>query len=53
MARAGGKDTVQRKRSIELYEGRIELAYQHAEKLGLICCGCGRVALNFVAALAL
>ncbi|KAF6237373.1 hypothetical protein HO173_004263 [Letharia columbiana] len=36
MARAGGKDTVQRKRSIELYEKEIELAYQHAEKLGLI-----------------
>ena len=36
MARAGGKDTVQRKRSIELYEDEIERAYQHAEKLGLI-----------------
>ena len=36
MARAGGKDTVQRKSSIELYEKEIELAYQHAEKLGLL-----------------
>ena len=36
MARAGGKDTVQRKRSIELYEEEIESAYQNAEKLGLI-----------------
>lgn len=36
MARAGGKDTVQRKRSFELYEREIELAYQRAEKLGLI-----------------
>ena len=36
MARAGGKDTVQRKRSIELYEEEIELAYQRAEKLGLL-----------------
>ena len=36
MARAGGKDTVQRKRSIELYEEEIDLAYQNAEKLGLI-----------------
>ena len=36
MARAGGKDTVQRKGSIELYEKEIEAAYQHAEKLGLL-----------------
>lgn len=36
MARAGGKDTVRRKRSIELYEKEIELAYQRAEKLGLL-----------------
>ena len=36
MARAGGKDTVQRKNSIDLYEMEIEQAYQHAEKLGLI-----------------
>lgn len=36
MARAGGKDTVRRKRSIELYEEEIELAYQRAEKLGLL-----------------
>ena len=36
MARAGGKDTVQRKRSIELYEAEIEEAYRRAEKLGLV-----------------
>lgn len=36
MARAGGKDTVQRKRTIELYDKEIELAYQEAEKLGLL-----------------
>ena len=36
MARAGGKDTVQRKRSIELYETEIDLIYERAEKLGLI-----------------
>ena len=36
MARAGGKDTVQRKASIELYKKELELAYRHAEKLGLI-----------------
>ena len=36
MARAGGKDTVQRKRSIELYEEEIEEAYKRAEELGLL-----------------
>ena len=36
MARAGGKDTVQRKNSIELYKDEIEHVYQQAEKLGLI-----------------
>lgn len=36
MARAGGKDTVQRKRSIELYEKEIEEAYERAEKMGLV-----------------
>lgn len=36
MARAGGKDTVQRKNSIDLYSGEIDLAYSNAEKLGLI-----------------
>ncbi|KAL9106765.1 MAG: hypothetical protein Q9227_008264 [Pyrenula ochraceoflavens] len=36
MARAGGKDTVQRKRSIELYEKEIEEAYERAEKMGLL-----------------
>ena len=36
MARAGGKDTVQRKRSIELYETEIDLAYEKAEKNGLL-----------------
>ena len=36
MARAGGKDTVQRKRSVELYEDEIEQAYRRAEKMGLV-----------------
>ena len=36
MARAGGKDTVQRKKSIELYEDEIEEAYQKAEDKGLV-----------------
>ncbi|KAL9078027.1 MAG: hypothetical protein Q9157_003058 [Trypethelium eluteriae] len=36
MARAGGKDTVQRKRSIELYEAEINEAYARAEKMGLV-----------------
>ncbi|KAI9676690.1 MAG: hypothetical protein M1822_008253 [Bathelium mastoideum] len=36
MARAGGKDTVQRKRSIELYEEEIDQAYKRAEKMGLV-----------------
>lgn len=36
MARAGGKDTVQRKRSLELYQDEIDEAYQRAEKLGLL-----------------
>ncbi|KAL9616240.1 MAG: hypothetical protein Q9160_008866 [Pyrenula sp. 1 TL-2023] len=36
MARAGGKDTAQRKRSIELYEREFEAVYERAERLGLI-----------------
>ena len=36
MARAGGKDTVQRKRSLQLYEDEIDEAYRRAEKLGLL-----------------
>ena len=36
MARAGGKDTVQRKRSIDMYEEEIEQVYQRAEKMGLL-----------------
>lgn len=36
MARAGGKDTVQRAKSLELYEAEIEQAYKQAEALGLI-----------------
>ena len=36
MARAGGKDTVQRKRSIDLYDAEIEAAYARAEKMGLL-----------------
>lgn len=36
MARAGGIDTVQRKRNLELCEAEIESAYQNAEKLTLI-----------------
>ena len=36
MARAGGKDTVQRKRSLQLYQEEIDEAYQRAEKLGLL-----------------
>ena len=36
MARSGGKDTVQRKTSVELYEKEIEHAYQRAANLGLL-----------------
>lgn len=36
MARAGGKDTVMRKESLQLYEDGINEAYQRAEKLGLL-----------------
>lgn len=36
MARAGGKDTVQRKRSLDLYIDEINHAYENAEKLGLL-----------------
>ncbi|RYP25697.1 hypothetical protein DL768_011392 [Monosporascus sp. mg162] len=36
MERAGGKDTVMRKRSLQLYEDEIDEAYQRAEKLGLL-----------------
>ena len=36
MARAGGKDTVQRKRSLQLYQDEIDEAYQRAEHLGLL-----------------
>ena len=43
MARAGGKDTVQRKRSIQLYQDEIDEAYQRAEALGLLS---GEIARN-------
>lgn len=36
MPRAGGKDTVQRKRALQLYEKEIEEAYQRAEELGYL-----------------
>lgn len=36
MARAGGKDTVQRKRSLQLYHEEIDEAYCRAEELGLL-----------------
>lgn len=36
MARAGGKDTVQRKRSLDLYIEDINQAYENAERLGLL-----------------
>jgi hypothetical protein len=36
MARAGGKDTVQRKRSFDLYEAEINAAYERAERAGLL-----------------
>lgn len=36
MAKAGGKDTVQRKRSLDLYIDEIDGAYANAEKLGLL-----------------
>lgn len=36
MARAGGKDTVQRKRSLDLYIDEINQIYENAEKLGLL-----------------
>lgn len=36
MERAGGKDTVQRKRSLQLYQTEIDEAYRRAEELGLL-----------------
>ena len=36
MVRAGGKDTVMRKRSLQQYEEEIDAAYRRAEKLGLL-----------------
>lgn len=36
MARAGGKDTVQRKTSLLLYRDEIDEAYRRAERLGLL-----------------
>lgn len=36
MPRAGGKDTVQRFRSFQLYQQEIDGAYERAERLGLL-----------------
>ncbi|UNI19370.1 hypothetical protein JDV02_005556 [Purpureocillium takamizusanense] len=36
MVKAGGKDTVMRKRSLQQYEEEIDVAYKRAEKLGLL-----------------
>ena len=36
MARAGEKDTVQRKRSLQLYQEEVDEAYCRAEELGLL-----------------
>ena len=36
MARAGGKDNVQRKASLRLYQDEIDEAYRRAEELGLL-----------------